>query len=183
MSMRDLIAVAQAKRREANLQGHSNDRISGLLSSPAAFCERSPSPLSEMQPISDLNLNEKVGGESVSSAYATEEHEPIASPEIFPVDVRNDATEASVARDALEGMLETLSKTRESIGRATRLAINCAQYGIFNEVWCCLFLSCGILSSFSLFVPSMSCDIFHFHTLSLGRYLFSFNKIIIFFDA
>ncbi|PHT60286.1 hypothetical protein CQW23_02649 [Capsicum baccatum] len=43
-------------------------------------------------------------------------------------------TEASVARDAFEGMIETLSRTKESIGRATRLAIDCAKYGIANEV-------------------------------------------------
>jgi hypothetical protein len=39
-----------------------------------------------------------------------------------------------VARDAFEGMIETLSRTKESIGRATRLAIDCAKYGIANEV-------------------------------------------------
>ncbi|KAJ6353512.1 hypothetical protein OIU76_002515 [Salix suchowensis] len=43
-------------------------------------------------------------------------------------------TEAAVARDAFEGMIETLSRTKESIGRATRLAIDCAKYGIANEV-------------------------------------------------
>ncbi|KAL6538548.1 ENHANCER OF AG-4 protein [Orobanche gracilis] len=32
-------------------------------------------------------------------------------------------------------MIETLSRTKESIGRATRLAIDCAKYGIANE--CC----------------------------------------------
>jgi hypothetical protein len=45
-------------------------------------------------------------------------------------------TEAAVARDAFEGMIETLSRTKESIGRATRLAIDCAKYGIANEVVC-----------------------------------------------
>uniref|UniRef100_A0A2P2MEN0 ENHANCER OF AG-4 protein 2 n=1 Tax=Rhizophora mucronata TaxID=61149 RepID=A0A2P2MEN0_RHIMU len=43
-------------------------------------------------------------------------------------------TEAAVARDSFEGMTETLSRTKESIGRATRLAIDCAKYGIANEV-------------------------------------------------
>ncbi|RWV86533.1 hypothetical protein BHE74_00037742 [Ensete ventricosum] len=42
-------------------------------------------------------------------------------------------TEAAVARDALEGMIETLSRTKDSIGRATRLAIECAKYGIAGE--------------------------------------------------
>lgn len=43
-------------------------------------------------------------------------------------------TEAGIARDAFEGMIETLSRTKESIGRATRLAIDCAKHGIANEV-------------------------------------------------
>lgn len=43
-------------------------------------------------------------------------------------------TEAAVARDAFEGMIETLSRTKESIARATRLAIDCAKYGLANEV-------------------------------------------------
>lgn len=43
-------------------------------------------------------------------------------------------TEAAVARDAFEGMIETLSRTKESIARATRLAIDCAKFGLANEV-------------------------------------------------
>ncbi|KAJ0963939.1 hypothetical protein J5N97_029061 [Dioscorea zingiberensis] len=41
---------------------------------------------------------------------------------------------AAIAREALEGMMETLSRTKESIGRATRFAIGCAKYGIASEV-------------------------------------------------
>lgn len=43
-------------------------------------------------------------------------------------------TDAAIARDALEGMIETLSRTKDSIGRATRLAIECSKYGIAGEV-------------------------------------------------
>ncbi|GAB2242899.1 hypothetical protein Droror1_Dr00019674 [Drosera rotundifolia] len=43
-------------------------------------------------------------------------------------------TDAAINRDAFEGMIETLSRTKESIGRATRLAINCAKSGIASEV-------------------------------------------------
>ncbi|GAB2285020.1 ENHANCER OF AG-4 protein [Dionaea muscipula] len=43
-------------------------------------------------------------------------------------------TDAAVNRDAFEGMIETLSRTKESIRRATRLAIDCAKHGIANEV-------------------------------------------------
>ena len=39
-----------------------------------------------------------------------------------------------MSKDSFEGMLETLSRIRDSIGRATRLAIECAQYVIVGEV-------------------------------------------------
>ncbi|KAF8394461.1 hypothetical protein HHK36_020669 [Tetracentron sinense] len=41
---------------------------------------------------------------------------------------------ADAARNSFEAMLGTLSRTKESIGRATRLAIDCAKYGIAGEV-------------------------------------------------
>lgn len=43
-------------------------------------------------------------------------------------------SEANAARRSFESMLCTLSRTKESIGRATRLAIDCAKYGIAGEV-------------------------------------------------
>ena len=43
-------------------------------------------------------------------------------------------TEATVSRDAFEGMLETLSRTKEIIGRASRHAIDCAKYILASEV-------------------------------------------------
>ncbi|MCO5546613.1 hypothetical protein L7F22_000043 [Adiantum nelumboides] len=43
-------------------------------------------------------------------------------------------TEASVARDTFEGMLETLSRTRDSIARATRQALDCASFGMAGQI-------------------------------------------------
>ncbi|KAI5056695.1 hypothetical protein GOP47_0028513 [Adiantum capillus-veneris] len=43
-------------------------------------------------------------------------------------------TEASVARDTFEGMLETLSRTRDSIARATRQALDCANFGMAGQI-------------------------------------------------
>lgn len=43
-------------------------------------------------------------------------------------------SEANAARRCFESLLCTLSRTKESIGRATRLAIDCAKYGIAGEV-------------------------------------------------
>ena len=43
-------------------------------------------------------------------------------------------TEALVARDTFEGMLETLSRAKDSIARATRHALDCAKFGITDQV-------------------------------------------------
>ena len=43
-------------------------------------------------------------------------------------------TDATIARDTFEGMLETLSRTEESIGRASHNAIDCAKYSLVGEV-------------------------------------------------
>lgn len=45
-------------------------------------------------------------------------------------------SEVNAARRLFESLLCTLSRTKESIGRATRLAIDCAKYGIAGEVGC-----------------------------------------------
>ena len=43
-------------------------------------------------------------------------------------------TEATIPRDTFEGMIETLSRTKESIGRESRHAIDCAKYSFVGEV-------------------------------------------------
>ena len=43
-------------------------------------------------------------------------------------------TEPAISRDTFEGILETLSRTEESIGRALRHAIDCAKYSLVVEV-------------------------------------------------
>ena len=42
--------------------------------------------------------------------------------------------EATIARDTFEGMLETLSRMKKSIGRASRHAIDCEKYSLAGEV-------------------------------------------------
>ena len=42
--------------------------------------------------------------------------------------------ESSISRDTLEGMLETLSRMKESIGRASPHAIDCSKYSLAGEV-------------------------------------------------
>ncbi|MQL84570.1 hypothetical protein Taro_017087 [Colocasia esculenta] len=151
-SMKHLIAVAQAKRRQAHSQGLAYDRMIGVASTPSVIQERSPSPLSASQPISAMNFVQKdivesfpptsftspstIAQNCISVGYMeTDEHERAVSPGVLPHGGSlSGGTEAAVARDALEGMIETLSRTKESIGRATRLAIDCAKYGMACEV-------------------------------------------------
>eukprot|EP00250_Pteridium_aquilinum_P013209 c21201_g1_i2 orf=807-5087(+) len=48
--------------------------------------------------------------------------------------ILSEDTEVFVARDTFEGMLETLSRTKDSIARATRQALDCANFGIGDQV-------------------------------------------------
>ncbi|XP_022153132.1 ENHANCER OF AG-4 protein 2-like isoform X2 [Momordica charantia] len=151
MSMKNLIAAAQAKRREAHSQNVLGIFSSGILSSDV---RGSPSP-SPVQPhlsstthlmLADLKgpFNQKdvaspsTQGHQLASQNHTDveeiEEKRVSSVHRSVGDSLSGGTEAAVARDAFEGMIETLSRTKESIGRATRLAIDCARYGIANEV-------------------------------------------------
>lgn len=143
-TMKHLIAAAQAKRR----QSHSQSVPLGIHNVQG----ETPSP-SAVQPF--LSVSSNFPQVDVQGAY---EHSLLASPSAHhsaslnqpeaeeaeerivgsvqrgPGGSLSGGTEAAVARDAFEGMIETLSRTKDSIGRATRLAIDCAKYGIANEV-------------------------------------------------
>ncbi|XP_042448164.1 ENHANCER OF AG-4 protein 2-like [Zingiber officinale] len=152
-SMRHLIAVAQAKRKEAQLQcQHSENSIPTILSTPNLIHGKSPSPAA-MIPYTSINLSHQdMKGDYASildspSVHGNTPHEPSQtnkidheeyehriSPEYRPEGSLSCGIEAAVARDAFEGMIETLSRTKDSIGRATRLAIDCAKFGIASEI-------------------------------------------------
>lgn len=143
-TMKHLIAAAQAKRR----QSHSQSLPLGIHNVQG----ETPSP-SVVQPYLSVSSNFLQ-----ADLHGVYEHPSLASPsahhsatlnqsEVEEIEERrvgsvqrapggslSGGTEAAVARDAFEGMIETLSRTKESIGRATRLAIDCAKYGIANEV-------------------------------------------------
>jgi len=148
--MKHLIAAALAKRKQA----HSQFLPSGF---PNVQGETpSPSTVQPFLSVSSNFLHADMQGvyehTSLVSPPAKEHHSAsrnqLDADEIE--DTRVDSgqrglggslsggTEAAVSRDAFEGMIETLSRTKESIGRATRLAIDCAKYGIANEV--CLII-------------------------------------------
>ncbi|KAK4403166.1 ENHANCER OF AG-4 protein 2, partial [Sesamum angolense] len=152
MSMKHLIAAAQAKKRQAHLQNSHGNPL--LLSFPDAdMSARSPSPPPPPPPAtlayeSSNTLQLGVQGiHSTSPCADVHQFSSINQHENEELEERrvssgnqgtgsslSGGTEAAVARDAFEGMIETLSRTKESIGRATRLAIDCAKYGIANEV-------------------------------------------------
>ncbi|KAI3467875.1 hypothetical protein Pfo_024538 [Paulownia fortunei] len=148
MSMKHLIAAAQARKRQAHLQNSYGNPL--LLSVPDADMPgQSPSPtpatlafessnmlqldvqgLHHTSPCSDVHQFSSINqheNEELEERRVSSGHQGTGSS-------LSGGTEAAVARDAFEGMIETLSRTKESIGRATRLAIDCAKYGIANEV-------------------------------------------------
>ncbi|GLT37456.1 hypothetical protein SLA2020_117730 [Shorea laevis] len=154
MSMKHLIAAAQAKRRQAHSQQFTLGNPSSVLMSISDLKGRSPSP-STVHPflsatgnsmqgdvqgfphqtnlISPSNLGRQAASQSLPETEEIEERRASSGHRAAGGSLSG-GTEAAVARDAFEGMIETLSRTKESIGRATRLAIDCAKYGIANEV-------------------------------------------------
>ncbi|CAL9042653.1 unnamed protein product [Musa banksii] len=150
-SMKHLIAAAQAKRRDAQSRCLPPVNAIPVISSPNALFGRSPSPATPI-PFSSTNSAQR----DIKETYASmpfdspsaapwelpstnkveiKECEHRTSPDQRPLGVSlSGGTEAAVARDAFEGMIETLSRTKDSIGRATRLAIECAKYGIVGEI-------------------------------------------------
>lgn len=152
-SIKHLIAAAQAKRRQAHSQNISHGNAGSLSAPSTETSGRSPSPVASFQPFisgSSNLLQPDVQGYYPRTSMASP-HGHLVSSNNQPDDEEfeerrvssghrpaggslSGGTEAAVARDAFEGMIETLSRTKESIGRATRLAIDCAKYGIANEV-------------------------------------------------
>ncbi|GMI71812.1 hypothetical protein HRI_000850500 [Hibiscus trionum] len=153
-SMKHLIAAAQAKRKQAHSQHYSlgnpssvflsMSEVHGVSSSPAV--QPFPSAINnEVQAdvqgfvhrtsiVSPPTLGRQSGSQNQQDTEEIEERRASSGHMAAGGGSLSGGTEASVARDAFEGMIETLSRTKESIGRATRLAIDCAKYGIANEV-------------------------------------------------
>ncbi|XP_056169312.1 ENHANCER OF AG-4 protein 2 [Syzygium oleosum] len=153
-SMKHLIAAAQAKRRQAHSQNVSFANSSfptfsypdaqGPSPSPSAVQHFMPAS-SSLMPSEPRGMNHQKSLTSPSTLvplYGSQNHidaedaedRRVSSAQRHPLGSLSGDTDAAVARDAFEGMIETLSRTKESIGRATRLAIDCAKYGIAHEV-------------------------------------------------
>ncbi|KAL6566246.1 RPR [Orobanche gracilis] len=143
-SMKHLIAAAQAKKKQAHMQNSYANHFQ-LVLPDADMLERSPSSIplaSNITPQLDVQtLHSNHPSSDVRQLISVKDHENmefeerrLSSGHQATGSSLSGDTEAAVARDAFEGMIETLSRTKESIGRATRLAIDCAKYGIANEV-------------------------------------------------
>ncbi|XP_022733731.1 ENHANCER OF AG-4 protein 2-like isoform X2 [Durio zibethinus] len=153
LSMKHLIAAAQAKRKQAHSQQYSLGNPSSIFVSmsdvqgvsPSPAVQHFPSAINNVMPadvqgvvhqtnlVSPSTLGHQSGSQNQQDTEETEERRA-SSGHMAAGGSLSGGTEAAVARDAFEGMIETLSRTKESIGRATRLAIDCAKYGIANEV-------------------------------------------------
>ncbi|KAL6543942.1 RPR [Orobanche gracilis] len=141
-SMKHLIAAAQAKKKQAHVQNSYANHFQ-LVLPDADMLQQSPSSThlaSNITPQLDVQtLHSNPPSSDVRQLISVKDHEDmeferrLSSGHQATGRSLNGDTEAAVARDAFEGMIETLSRTKESIGRATRLAIDCAKYGIANE--------------------------------------------------
>ncbi|KAJ0963936.1 hypothetical protein J5N97_029058 [Dioscorea zingiberensis] len=151
-SLKHLIAAAQAKRSKSLTQGLLHDYlISGPVPTPVIHGPTAPSTATAIHMLTSGSSVHTYAQDFVTSASFGPSPKPshqISSTnqgEIDECDLTRPSnrshegslscgTDAVVAREALEGMMETLSRTKESISRATRLAIGCAKYGIASEV-------------------------------------------------
>ncbi|KAM7487905.1 hypothetical protein LguiB_025389 [Lonicera macranthoides] len=156
-SLKHLIEVAQAKRKQAHSQhGNSHGNPSSLLApfgdvtggSPITTFDVHPNLSHTSSSMMQLDIQGYHPRTSLASPSSHIHQFSLSNqPDIEEIDERrvssghfpaggslSGGTDAAVARDAFEGMIETLSRTKESIGRATRLAIDCAKYGIANEI-------------------------------------------------
>ncbi|XP_078445831.1 ENHANCER OF AG-4 protein 2-like [Wolffia australiana] len=137
-SMKDLIAVAQAKRKESHTLGVFHDNFTGSsVSFHAVVRERSPSPLvvsSAVPPVTDAHSDIREVYRPVSPPDNIEpNNSPLTSNAKQP-ETDGDDAEAATAREAFEAMVESLCRTKDSIGRATHQAIECAKFNLANEV-------------------------------------------------
>ncbi|GAB2275282.1 ENHANCER OF AG-4 protein [Dionaea muscipula] len=152
MSIKDLIAAA----RNAHMQNSSHGNSSSILA-PSNIQGGSPSSPSTGKPflsgaMTAVQLDLQGSHAKTSFVSPSSHNRQLASQNQLDSGDHEDSrvgsareagggslsggrgTDAAVNRDAFEGMIETLSRTKESIGRATRLAIDCAKHGIANEV-------------------------------------------------
>ncbi|KAL1196741.1 Protein HUA2-LIKE 1 [Cardamine amara subsp. amara] len=156
-SMKDLIAAAQAKRKQAhsytspcvNLEhnlftigemqtkSHSPSVAQNVSSSAGdAMLIVAQGHQEDLTPSNRGHQSSLISNHTEPNQAETEGNEErrVSSERRLAGGSLSGGTEAAISRDTFEGMIETLSRTKESIRRATRMAIDCAKYGIASEV-------------------------------------------------
>ncbi|XP_078150779.1 ENHANCER OF AG-4 protein 2-like isoform X2 [Carex rostrata] len=131
-SMKHLIAVAQAVRKQVHSHGPSITIPASLLM-PGMHDTSSSSPqLPLSQPGSAVQGNKSMQSSppliSSPANPADLEHIHLPSPVYRP------ESDEAAAKELFEGALEALTRTKDSISRATRQAMECAKFGITNEI-------------------------------------------------
>ncbi|KAK4769179.1 hypothetical protein SAY86_027329 [Trapa natans] len=152
LSMKLLIAAAQAKRRKTQAHNFPAGALSfpavlrtSVLGSPSSSDQHLPPSTNSLVQAelqgsnNNIKLTSPYACAKLTGSQTQQNYENLAERKANFVagharESRIGGTEADAARDTFEGMIETLSRTKDSIGRATRHAIDCARFGIANEV-------------------------------------------------
>ncbi|XP_010905253.1 protein HUA2-LIKE 3 isoform X2 [Elaeis guineensis] len=132
--MKDLIAAAQAKRLLSRSTSFSDNyvdyKVEAVLSPSLASKEDSFGRGSPSNPM----INYTCAIDDRLQNPRNNSRSPFGGLRQKSLSKLTDHAEAYAARKSFEALLCTLTRTKESIGRATRLAIDCAKYGIAGEV-------------------------------------------------
>ncbi|KAJ3692969.1 hypothetical protein LUZ60_012064 [Juncus effusus] len=146
-SLKHLIAAAQAVRKQVHSIGASS-AIANFphLSVPHGFHETSSSSL-QFFPIVPVRNSVPLEPSPVNQAEL--EHvnhpSPVLRPSAGSLSCESDGL---AAKELFEGAVESLTRTKESIGRASKMAMECAKFGLANETMELLVSKLEIESSF-----------------------------------
>ncbi|URE08870.1 RPR [Musa troglodytarum] len=135
MPMKELIAAAQAKRILSRSTSFSHSYLDGKIVPDAIV---SPSlvhkgDFSGQGFLPNSLVNNTSTGDDKSNSSQNGGKIPHIGLQLKCTN-RSNHVEANAAWKTFEALLCTLTRTKESIGRATRLAIDCAKYGLAAEV-------------------------------------------------
>lgn len=128
MPMKELIAVAQARRFSRSTSFPENFLNAKYIpetsvnTPPMEGSQRQLSPSNRITRSTSANDNVHS-----MSPFDSIQHKKLAGHD-----------EANAARRSFKDFLCTMTRTKESIARATRLAIECAKFGIAGEVRTCI---------------------------------------------
>ncbi|PKA66855.1 HUA2-like protein 2 [Apostasia shenzhenica] len=134
--IKDLIAAAQAKRFFSRSTSFSDNHTDGKNTPDAVT---SPSLINKEVCLGRVSPSDHMFYQIPASDHETcylqnGNRTPNGVPSDKGFNKFMDHAEINAARRSFKALLCTLSRTKESIGRATRVAIDCAKYGIAGEV-------------------------------------------------